>query len=212
MATRISRSEGRPGASAEGTGKGEPSAPQSRVRSDLGCHDPQRGCRGKVLSPSRHRLTVDHVQDTLKVSERRACRVLGQHRSTQRKPRRPRVDEAALTADIIRLAEQYGRYGYRRITTLLRREGWAVNVKQVERIRRREGLKVPQKQLKRGRLWFSDGSCVRLRPQHKGHVWSYDFVADRFHNEWKSVPHAHGHRRVQARMPSDPCAATVEAR
>ena len=131
-----------------------------------------RGCR----------LAVDHVQDTLKVSERRACRVLGQHRSTQRKPRRPRVDEAALTADIIRLAEQYGRYGYRRITALLRREGWVVNAKRVERIWRREGLKVPQKQPKRGRLWFNDGSCVRLRPRHNGHVWSYDFVADRIHD------------------------------
>jgi len=77
------------------------------------------------------------------------------------------------------LAEQYGRYGYRRITALLWREGWDVNFKRLEGIWRREGLKVPQKQPKRGRLWFNDGSCVRLRPQHKGHVWSYNFVADR---------------------------------
>ena len=90
--------------------------------------------------------------------------------------------KAQLTADIIRLAEQYGRYGYRRITALLRREGWTVNAKRVERIWRRKGLKVPQKQHKRGRLWFNDGSCIRLRPQHKGHVWSYDFVADRTHD------------------------------
>jgi len=87
-----------------------------------------------------------------------------------------------LTADIIRLASEYGRYGYRRITALLRREGWTVNFKRVERIWRREGLKVPQKQPKRGRLWFNDGSCVKRRPQHKGHVWSYDFVADRTHD------------------------------
>jgi len=93
-----------------------------------------------------------------------------------------RDDEAALTADIIRLASEYGRYGYRRITALLRREGWTVNFKWVERIWRREGLKVPQKQPKRGRLWFNDGSCVRLRPQYKSHVWSYDFVADRTHD------------------------------
>ena len=118
----------------------------------------------------------------LGVSERRACETLGQHRSTQRKPKVMRDDEAALTADIIRLASEYGRYGYRRITALLRREGWTVNFKRVERIWRREGLKVPQKQPKRGRLWFNDGSCVRLRPQHKGHVWSYDFVADRTHD------------------------------
>ncbi len=122
---------------------------------------------------------MDHVCDALDVSERRACRVLGQHRSTQRKPKVVAIDEARLTADIIRLAEQYGRYGYRRIAALLRREGWTVNAKRVERIWRREGLKVPQKQPKRGRLWFNDGSCIRLRPQHKNHVWSYDFVADR---------------------------------
>jgi len=121
------------------------------------------------------------VRDVLGVSERRACEVIGQHRSTQRKLKVMAFDEARLTADIIRLAEQYGRYGYRRITALLRRDGWTVNIKRVERIWRREGLKVPQKQPKRGRLWFNDGSCVRLRPQNKGHVWSYDFVADRTH-------------------------------
>jgi putative transposase len=75
------------------------------------------------------------------------------------------TDEEALTADIIALASQYGRYGYRRITALLRDAGWVVNVKRVERIWRREGLKVPQKQPKRGRLWFNDGSCIRLRPE-----------------------------------------------
>jgi putative transposase len=90
--------------------------------------------------------------------------VLGQHRSTQRKTPTGRADEAALTADIIALATQYGRYGYRRITALLHAAGWTVNVKRVERIWRREGLKVPHKQPKKGRLWLNDGSCVRLRP------------------------------------------------
>ena len=80
---------------------------------------------------------------TLTVSERRACRALGQHRSTQRKPPRGREDEEALTADLIELARQYGRYGYRKITALLRDAGWSVNDKRVERIWRREGLKVP---------------------------------------------------------------------
>jgi len=122
------------------------------------------------------------VQEAIGVSQRRACRVVGQHRSTQRKPARPRADEKPLTSAIIRLASQYGRYGYRRITALLRNDGWAVNAKRVERIWRREGLKVPQKQPKRGRLWLNDGSCMRLRPQHRGHVWSYDFVADRTHD------------------------------
>jgi putative transposase len=116
------------------------------------------------------------------VSERFACKVLGQHRSTHRKKPKGRPDEEALTADIIRLASRYGRYGYRRITAMLRSEGWTVNAKRVERIWRREGLKVPQKQPKRGRLWLNDGSCVRLRPEHPNHVWSYDFVEGRTHD------------------------------
>ena len=117
-----------------------------------------------------------------KVSERFACRVLGQHRSTQRKTPTGRADEAALTADIIALANQYGRYGYRRITALLHAAGWTVNVKRVERIWRREGLKVPHKQPKKGRLWLNDGSCVRLRPEYRDNVWSYDFVESRTHD------------------------------
>jgi len=125
---------------------------------------------------------VDHVVARFGISQRRACQVLGQHRSTQRKPAKTREDEAALTAEIIELATQYGRYGYRRITAMLHRTGWAVNHKRVERIWRREGLKVPQKQPKRGRLWLNDGSCIRLRPEHPNHVWSYDFVEDRTHN------------------------------
>ena len=118
----------------------------------------------------------------LGVPERRACRVLGQHRSTQRKSPRAADDEAALTAAIIVLATSYGRYGYRRVTALLREAGWAVNRKRVERIWRREGLKVPRKQPKKSRLWLNDGSCVRLRPEHPNHVWSYDFVEDRTHD------------------------------
>ena len=69
---------------------------------------------------------------------------------------------------IVELASEYGRYGYRRVTALLRREGWQVNHKRVERLWRQEGLKVPQKQPKRKRLWLADGSCVRLRPAHQG--------------------------------------------
>jgi len=85
-------------------------------------------------------------------------------------------DEPPLVKRMIELATQYGRYGYRRITALLRREGWKVNHKRVERLWRREGLKVPARQPKRKRLWLNDGSCVRLRPTYKDHVWSYDFV------------------------------------
>jgi putative transposase len=83
---------------------------------------------------------------------------------------------------MVRLATQYGRYGYRRVTRLLRREGWQVNHKRIERLWRREGLKVPQKQPKRRRLWLNDGSCVRLRSAYQNHVWSYDFVQDRTHD------------------------------
>ncbi len=122
---------------------------------------------------------MDHVTAVLDVPERLACRVLGQHRSTQRKRRRTADDEAALTQAVVELAKQYGRYGYRRITALLRAEGWNTNHKRVERIWRAEGLKVPPRQPKRARLWLNDGSCVRLRPERPNHVWAYDFVEDR---------------------------------
>ena len=134
------------------------------------------------MSPARRRACVEHVVARLGVSERFACRVLGQHRSTQRKAPRTPDDEERLTADIVELARRYGRYGYRRIAALLRDAGWAVNKKRVERIWRREGLKVPQKQPKRGRLWLADGSCVRLRPERPNHVWAYDFVEGRTHD------------------------------
>ena len=104
------------------------------------------------------------------VSERRACAALGQHRSTQRKVPRGREDAERLTADVIELARQYGRYGYRKIAALLRNAGWLVSDTRVERVWRREGLKV------------TNGSCIRLRTEHPNHVWSYDFVEDRTHD------------------------------
>ncbi len=142
----------------------------------------ERGVGGKLLSPQRRRKAVDYVRARLSVSERRACRVLRQPRSTQRYCFKAADEEEPLTIRIVELAAKYGRYGYRRITALLRDEGWRVNHKRVERIWRREGLKVPAKHPKRGRLWFNDGSCTRLRPAYKDHVWSYDFVADRTKN------------------------------
>ena len=108
--------------------------------------------------------------------------MLGQPRTTQRRARKVASDEGALRGDIVRLASRFGRYGYRRVTDMLRIEGWGVNHKRVERIWRQEGLKVPQRQPKRGRLWLNDGSCIRLRPLYRGHVWSYDFVASRTHD------------------------------
>lgn len=110
-------------------------------------------------------------------SERHACRLVDQPRGTQRYRPTQRNDEDALTRAIIALASQYGRYGYRRITIELQKAGWQVGKDRVERIWRREGLKVPKRQKPRGRLWLNDGSCVRLRPERRNHVWSYDFVS-----------------------------------
>jgi putative transposase len=105
-----------------------------------------------------------------------------QPRGTQRYQPLPRVDEDPLTQAILTLASEYGRYGYRRITKLLRDAGWPVGKDLVQRIWRREGLKVPAKQKPRGRLWLQDGSCIRLRPERRNHVWSYDFVEARTHD------------------------------
>lgn len=131
------------------------------------------------MSPVKRRRAALQIQSVLKVSERRVCRALDHPRSTQRRKPVVKTDEEALRHQIVATACAYGRYGYRRVTALLRNDGWRVNHKRVERIWRQEGLKVPQRQPKRRRLWLNDGSCVRLRPQHRNHVWSYDFVADR---------------------------------
>lgn len=135
-----------------------------------------------MMSPAKRRRAIERVMISLGISERRACRVLGQHRSAQRYERRESEFSEAVTERTIALACDYGRYGYRRITELLCREGWQVNHKRVERIWRREGLKVPKRQPKRRRLWFNDGSCVRLRATKADEVWSYDFVEDRTHD------------------------------
>ena len=105
------------------------------------------------------------------ISERRACQVLGQARTTQRRVPVIPNDEQPLVKRRIELATQYGRYGYRMVTGMLRNEGWQVNHQRGERLWRREGLKVPRR-----RLWLNDGSCVRLRPLRRNHVGTYDFV------------------------------------
>ena len=130
------------------------------------------------MSPAGRREAVVQVRC---VSERRACRVLKQPRTTQRYVPKP-ADEHRLTERVIELAREYGRYGYRRVTALLRVEGWRVNRKRVQRVWRREGLKVPKKQPKRAQLWLDDGSCIRLRPERKDHVWAYDFLHHRTHD------------------------------
>lgn len=122
------------------------------------------------------------LRERYAVSERLACEVAGQSRTVQRYQPILREDEDRLTQAIIQTASQYGRYGYRRITALLNEDGWLVGKDRVQRIWCREGLKVPAKQKPRARLWLNDGSCIRLRPEHPNHVWSYDFVSARTHD------------------------------
>lgn len=118
------------------------------------------------------------------LSQRRACRALRVCRSSARYQPVEQLDEDEITTRIIELAVNYGRYGYRRIHALLKVEmpDLTINHKRVERIWREQGLKVPRKQPRKRRLWLNDGSCIRLRPEHKNHVWSYDFVEDRLAN------------------------------
>ena len=129
--------------------------------------------------------------------------MLGQHRSTQRRIPTGPDDEERLTADIVELVRQYGRYGYRKIAELLRTTaGWVVNDKRVERIWRREGLKVPAKQPKRSRLWLADGWCLGCAPS--GLTMSGFMASSRIAPMREGDIGAEHHRRVHARMPGDP--------
>jgi putative transposase len=121
---------------------------------------------------------VQHVQSVLGVSERRACRVMEQPRSSQRYRRVPSKDEQRLVKRMMQLAGRHPRYGYRRIGVLLRQEGWRVNGKRVQRLWRQEGLQVSQKQRKKRRLGHSGNGSTRRRAQGINEVWSYDFVHD----------------------------------
>ncbi len=114
----------------------------------------------------------------LRVSQRRACRAIGQLRSSHRYQPKPNPEREKLRGRVIALAKEFGRYGYKTITSMLRMEGWDVGKDRVYTIWRQEGLKVPQKQPKRARLWLADGSCIRKRAERPNHVWSYDFVAE----------------------------------
>ncbi len=127
----------------------------------------------------KRQAAVKYVIDTHSVTERRACRVLSVNRTAYRYEPIRLPDEDDIRADIIYKACNFGRVGYRMVTNMMRNEGVRINHKRVERIWREEGLKLPKKQTKKRRLWLTDGNCVRLRPQHKNHVWSYDFVEDK---------------------------------
>ena len=153
-----------------------------RWRKEYGGLELDQAKRMKDLERENVRQAVEGIRGKYGLSERHACRIVGQHRGTQRYSTIVRSDEDALTRAIVSLASQYGRYGYRRITSLLVDAGWQVGCDRVQRIWRREGLKVPRKQRPHGRLWLNDGSCIRLRPQHRNHVWSYDFVEAQTHD------------------------------
>jgi len=131
------------------------------------------------VTAGQRRQAVRHLQEAFGVSQRRACRVLGQPRATQRQQPRAKEEEGRLVARMLELVRQHPRYGYRRIWALLRREGWRVNRKRVYRLWRQQGLRVPRKQRKKRRLGSSANSCVRRPAESKNHVWAWDFLHDR---------------------------------
>jgi putative transposase len=132
-----------------------------------------------VVTAGQRRQAVRHPREAFGVSERRACRVLGQHRSTQRQQPKACEAEQRLVARMLELVRKHPRFGYRRIWALLRREGWRVNRKRVYRLWRRQGLKVPRKRRKKRRLGSSANGCARRPAEHKDHVWAWDFLHDR---------------------------------
>ena len=134
------------------------------------------------LSPERPRQAVETAREKYGLSERQACRIVGQPRGTQRYVPTLKPDEDELTRNIVYLASEYDRYGYRRVTAVLNESGIDVGKDRVQRIWRRDGLKVPQKQPRRSRLCLNDGSCIRLRPERRNHVWSFDFVKCQTHD------------------------------
>lgn len=132
-----------------------------------------------MTSPARRREAASKAQTALAVSERRACQTIAQPRSTQRYEPRPAEDEARLVEQMHEFVRQHPRFGYRRIWALLRSEGWDVNRKRVYRLWKRAGFKVPRRHRKKRRLGTADNGILRHRPEHKDHVWAWDFVHDR---------------------------------
>jgi putative transposase len=132
-----------------------------------------------MVSPTRRREAVEQLEAGFETSERRACQVVNQPRGTQRYRPKTKAIDVALVGRMHELVRLHPRYGYRRMWALLRGEGWRVNRKKIWRLWRKEGFKVPQKQRKKRRLGSSENSIVRFRPQHKDHVWTWDFIHDR---------------------------------
>lgn len=131
-----------------------------------------------MVGPGRKREAVVRVRQRLETSERRACKSLGQPRSTQRYEGRRREADAGLVRAMRRIAAKEARAGYRSVARYLRREGWEINDKRVHRLWKQEGLKVAVKTRKRRRLGESSNGAQRLGAEGINHVWSYDFVFD----------------------------------
>jgi len=115
-------------------------------------------------------------------SERHACRLVGVARSTQRYKARRIDTDAGLVKRIHEIAAKHPRYGYRRVTTLIRRSGWLVNRKRVHRLWKQEGLRVPIRQRKKRRLGHGENGILRRKAERPNHVWSDDFVFDETEN------------------------------
>ncbi len=134
---------------------------------------------------------IDHVRRTLQVSERQACRTLDQHRTTQRYRSKIADDEEKLVSSMLKIVGEHPRFGYRRVWSMLRAEGWRVNVKRVHRLWKQNGLKVPVKRVKKRRLGSSENGITRHRSTKKNEVWSIDFIFDRTEDgrslKWLSV-------------------------
>lgn len=131
-----------------------------------------------MVSPKRRKEAVDFVQTAFKISERRACRIINQPRSTQRYESSKPMTDGPLIKAMREFAMSEPRSGYRTVTKLLRREGWQVNYKRVHRLWKQEGLKVPSEPAKKRARGNSDGSTQLLAAEAVDHVWSYDFVFD----------------------------------
>jgi putative transposase len=170
--------EGRGSGATEEAGGREPAAQGAGGREGAGYQGPQAECRGKLVSPARKREAVTKLRTQLAMSERRACRVLDQPRSSQRR-KSPKDDEAGLVKRMLELVREHPRFGYRRIGVLLRAEGYRAGATRMLRLWRQEGLKVPQKKRKRRRLGTSDNGLVHRRAEAKDHVWTWKSVFDR---------------------------------
>src|SRR5215210_1234674 len=183
MEPTVRRSSGRSTGQGQRVGEAEHEAQEDRGGAGHGHRRTEGDRLKKMVGPSGRRRAVGYLVSLSTYSERRACRLMGQSRSTQRYQARPVRDrDRRLRARVIELARQHPRYGHRRLTHELRRGSWKVNRKCVRRICREEGLKIVRRAKKRRRLGQSKNGVMKLRAERRNHVWSYDFVFDQLEN------------------------------